>query len=273
VDVVQPAGVQPAGQPKKPGWWARKSKGKKFLWIGGGIVVLVIVIAVAASAGGGDGSTSTTVPVAAVTTQSSTATTAAATTTTTAGATTTTASPATTTTAATTTTSSTEATTTTAAVQTYSSGTYQVGTDLPAGLYKGMTDGEGGYWEITKDASGSLDSIIANANVSGQFYVDVKAAQFLTLNELIIADANAVKTETPVSTDISDGMYLVGTDIVAGRYKGTTNGDSGYWQVTKDASGTMDSIISNDNVSGQFYVDVKAGQYLTLNGLTISISK
>lgn len=39
-------------QPKKPGWWRRKSKFKKVLWIWLGAIVLLVVIIVAATSGG-----------------------------------------------------------------------------------------------------------------------------------------------------------------------------------------------------------------------------
>ena len=59
-------------------------------------------------------------------------------------------------------------------------GTYLVGTDLQAGRYK--TDGNTAsscYWERTKDASGELDSIIANDSFDGPGYVTVNAGEYV----------------------------------------------------------------------------------------------
>ena len=75
-------------------------------------------------------------------------------------------------------------------------------------------------------------------------------------------------TSALTSGAISDGTYLVGTDIPAGKYKGTTTADSGYWQISSDANGS--NIIANDNVTGPFYVQARAGQYLELRGVKIT---
>ena len=61
----------------------------------------------------------------------------------------------------------------------------------------------------------------------------------------------------------------MGTDLPAGRYRGTTNGSDGYWEVSTDANG-MD-LIANGMTKGQFYVSAKSGQYLQLQSVTITL--
>jgi hypothetical protein len=73
---------------------------------------------------------------------------------------------------------------------------------------------------------------------------------------------------SPTASAISDGTYLVGTDIPAGKYKGIVTGSTGYWQISSDANGS--NIIANDNVTGPFYVQARAGQYLELRGVKIT---
>ncbi len=97
--------------------------------------------------------------------------------------------------------------------------------------------------------------------------------QYLTLRGLTIAQADAVKPAKVASSDISDGVYLAGTDIAPGRYKGTVTGDFGYWQTSTDANGSLLHIVANANVEGQFYVDVVKGQYLKLVRVTVSLVK
>jgi hypothetical protein len=60
----------------------------------------------------------------------------------------------------------------------FGDGTYLVGTDIRAGLYKteGVGDGTGCYWERDKDLSGGLDSIIANDNISGPTTVQIASS-------------------------------------------------------------------------------------------------
>ena len=147
-----------------------------------------------------------------------------------------------------------------------SDGTYLVGTDIPAGRYKGTVTGSTGYWQISSDANGS--NIIANDNVTGPFYVQARAGQYLELVGVRITKVNSsTPTSALTSGAISNGTYLVGTDIPAGRYKGTVTGSTGYWQISSDANGS--NIIANNNVTGPFYVQVNKGQYLELTGVRI----
>ena len=80
--------------------------------------------------------------------------------------------------------------------------------------------------------------------------------------------------ETPTGTVITtgnpendgiyrEGMYAVGTDIEPGEYYIYCTDDIGcYFAVYKDSSGTLDSIIANENIDSFAFVTVKAGQYL-----------
>lgn len=62
-----------------------------------------------------------------------------------------------------------------------------------------------------------------------------------------------------------DGMYAVGDDIKAGRYK--TKGQAGcYYAVLRDTAGGINSIVTNGNIDGAGYVSVSNGQYLELSG-------
>ena len=63
------------------------------------------------------------------------------------------------------------------------------------------------------------------------------------------------------------GMYKVGTDIPAGEYILCPSATA-YYQAATDSTGTLESIVSNDNLSGTRYITVSEGQYLTLTGCT-----
>lgn len=146
-------------------------------------------------------------------------------------------------------------------------GTYLVGTDLPAGLYKGRAIGNPGYWQISNDANGA--NVLANADVTGSFYVQVKKGQYLQLSGVELAPAPPATT-APTTTTVSDGNYLVGADIPAGRYKGVTVGDWGSWQISSDANGSH--VVAGNNVSGAFSVEVKKGQFLDLTSVKITLA-
>ncbi|UFR04057.1 hypothetical protein KBP30_24070 [Streptomyces sp. Go40/10] len=140
-------------------------------------------------------------------------------------------------------------------------GEYQVGSDVKPGTYRttGNTD-DMCYWERAKDASGELDSMLANDNVSGTSYVTVKPTDKL-FKSSGCKDWEAVDPKakgTPGSSmDGDGGMYKVGTDIAPGTYRSTGNtDDSCYWERTKDADHGLDSIIANNNVSGTAVVTI-----------------
>ncbi len=69
-------------------------------------------------------------------------------------------------------------------------------------------------------------------------------------------------TATPVpKLSLDPGMYEVGSDIQPGLYAGMTGTgtfDSCYWERLSGASGEFDDIIENDNVTGQFYIEIQA---------------
>ena len=145
-------------------------------------------------------------------------------------------------------------------------GVYLVGTDIPAGLYRGTTVSDaGGFWQIASDASGS--SLIAIAGTTAQFYVQVEQGQYLKLGGVQIVNA-AAAAPAKLRSSVGDGVYLVGTDIPAGRYRGTMGfGDvGGSWQISRDANGTR-GVHSADR---PFYIHVKKGQYLDLFGLKVT---
>ena len=143
-------------------------------------------------------------------------------------------------------------------------GEFQVGSDIKPGTYRttGNTDGMC-YWERTKDASGEMDSILANDNVSGASYVTIKAGDKLfKSNGCADWEAVAAKAKgSPASSmDGDGGMFKVGTDIAPGTYKSAGNSDdSCYWERTKDAEHGLDSIIANNNVKGTAVVTIGAG--------------
>jgi hypothetical protein len=70
-------------------------------------------------------------------------------------------------------------------------------------------------------------------------------------------------------TSFGDGTWHVGTDIAAGTYTSAGPADTWpecYWARAKDATGDLDSILANDNVTGRAEVTVRAGEYFTSQG-------
>lgn len=70
---------------------------------------------------------------------------------------------------------------------TFGTGTYEVGVDIKAGTYTcTATERIDGYWQRSKDASGELESIIANDNIDtgAKAIVKVNAKEFFKVNRL-----------------------------------------------------------------------------------------
>ncbi|MER6674919.1 hypothetical protein [Streptomyces sp. NPDC000983] len=142
-------------------------------------------------------------------------------------------------------------------------GDFEVGSDVKPGTYRttGNTDGMC-YWERAKDSSGELDSLLANDNVTGTGYVTVKATDKLfsssDCNDWEAVDEKA--KGTPASKMSGDaGMLRVGVDIAPGTYKSNGNADDAcYWERSKNADHSIDSIIANNNVTGTAVVTISA---------------
>ncbi|MER6343404.1 hypothetical protein ACWC10_02975 [Streptomyces sp. NPDC001595] len=142
-------------------------------------------------------------------------------------------------------------------------GDFQVGSDIKPGTYRttGNTD-DMCYWERAKDASGEMDSLLANDNVSGTSYVTIKDTDKI-FKSSGCNDWEAVDTKAKGSPADkmagSGGMFRVGVDIAPGTYKSTGNTDDMcYWERAKDADHSIDSIIANNNVSGSAVVTISA---------------
>ncbi|WP_435220427.1 hypothetical protein [Streptomyces sp. Tue6028] len=142
-------------------------------------------------------------------------------------------------------------------------GDFQVGSDIKPGTYRTTGNDDGMcYWERAKDASGEMDSLIANDNVTGTSYVTIKAGDKLfktsSCNDWEAVDAKpSGSPATQVKGD--GGMFRVGADIAPGTYKSTGNEDDGcYWERDKDATHSMNSIVANNNVTGTAVVTISA---------------
>jgi hypothetical protein len=142
-------------------------------------------------------------------------------------------------------------------------GEFQIGTDVKPGTYRTTGNSDGMcYWERAKDAKGEMDSILANDNVSGTSYVTIKATDKI-FKSSGCKDWEAVDTKakgSPAAGMAGDGgMFRVGADIAPGTYKSAGNtDDSCYWERTKDATHSTDSIVANNNVTGTAVVTIGA---------------
>lgn len=157
-------------------------------------------------------------------------------------------------------------------VKTYPEGMYKVGTDIEEGLYLAIADGFG-YYEVATDSTGELDSIITNDNFEANRYIKIEDGEYIKVTRASLVRAKEVDLDMSNSENLKNGMYKVGKDIEAGEYKVKSLGDFGYVEVSKNARGEIDSIVTNDNFEGEMYITVKDNQYLKLSNAELILNK
>lgn len=150
----------------------------------------------------------------------------------------------------------------------YGEGMYKVGADLPAGEYVLLPASEfSAYYEVNT-SSGESGDIIDNDNFDGRRYLTVADGQYLTIQRCMMVPLDKAPAVDISSGIVPEGMYRVGVDIPAGEYKlHNTSEYEGYYEVRSSsiAEEGFDSILTNDNFSGDVYVTVEDGQYLVVN--------
>ena len=146
-------------------------------------------------------------------------------------------------------------------------GTYQVGSDIQPGIYAGKTGTDlldSCYWERLRGVSGEFSDIIANDNVSGQFYIEILSSDKYFKIDCDITPLNAWTMPDAPLSKIEPGTYLVGRDIVPGTYRGEAGTDvleSCYWERLSGLSGDFENIIANDNATGPYFIAVQDSDY------------
>ncbi|MDU2155768.1 hypothetical protein [Clostridium sp.] len=152
------------------------------------------------------------------------------------------------------------------------SGTYKVGTDIPAGEYIVISKSLG-YIESASDSTGALESIVFNDNLSkgSNSYVTLNDGEYFKMTGAEAYPVASAPSVIPEDGLYKDGMYKVGIDIPAGEYKIMLDNASGlgYYEVATDSSHQLTSIVTNENVQADTYLTIQEGQYLKLSGVKI----
>lgn len=129
-------------------------------------------------------------------------------------------------------------------------------------------------WIATAASGGGTPSAAGGPAVPAPTVTLTVAPEFPVLSAAPISTkppATKAPVKPAVATSIGDGTWQVGTDMQVGTYVGTVPADSTgcYWERDKNADGSFDSIIANDNVNpgGRVILSVtKATKFVTLNG-------
>ena len=155
----------------------------------------------------------------------------------------------------------------------YTNGHFEVGKDIPAGVY--VVVGRDGTLTVRSTADLNADNIIFGGFFTlwalPRFYLELEDGEFVDVSgKKIYPVANAPKIET--DGKISSGQYKAGVDIPAGEYKITPlQSGSVYFFVTKtpqaiesNITAMPGDIVNVGRLSGTAQAVVLDGQYLTL---------
>jgi hypothetical protein len=114
--------------------------------------------------------------------------------------------------------------------------------------------------------------ILSSRTTLSQTYITVSDGQYLQFEGTATPadDAPAYEAEDGY---YPEGKYLVGKDIPAGEYNisvvENSDLDYGYVEISSDASGSVDAIISSENIETNIYRTVEDGQFLKMVGAEI----
>jgi len=163
----------------------------------------------------------------------------------------------------------------------YSDGTYLVGSDIQPGLYRVELSSSFmpmGYIERLKGLSGDFEDIISNEMLLGDGYFEIpegdKAVSLQGI-EIYRIDLDTYRPEP--GSEFSDGIYLVGYDILPGTYRVKLEDSGlgmGYTARLRAVRYDFDDIIANDVVTGDGYLEIKRADFaVKLQGVTLSPAK
>ena len=144
---------------------------------------------------------------------------------------------------------------------------YEVGRDIEPGVYAGLVGTDvfdSCYWARLSDASGDFESIRANGNAVGQFYVEVQPDDRFFRVACEVTPLQDWPVPAELLSEIGPGIWLVGRDIQPGIYEGMAGTDvldTCYWARLSDVSGGFSGLLANDNAAGRFLVEVQASDY------------
>lgn len=154
---------------------------------------------------------------------------------------------------------------TSAVLTTLNTGTFKVGTDIPAGRYVITGDGSGNLVITSEDGLPYVNEILGGEEI-GVDHVTTDIREGDTIEISLMNNAIFTPAETTIQTDtLTTGNWIVGIDIPSGRYDISSTGGSGNLFVY-DENGWPEV---NEILGGELGVD-KVTVFLE-NSFTVSI--
>jgi hypothetical protein len=139
----------------------------------------------------------------------------------------------------------------------FSDGTHLVGNQIAPGRYI-ATGTAGCYWERLRGFSGSLSDIIANDfNAEGRVIVDIAGSDAAFSSSSCGTWSPWGPLPSPVAS-FGSGKFVVGQEIVAGRYQSNAVASNCYWERLRGFGGSFNEIITNHFGTSPAIVDISS---------------
>jgi len=110
-----------------------------------------------------------------------------------------------------------------------------------------------------KAFDGNTTSIIANDIATGPVVVTILPSDKGFSSDGCGTWTADLSRASKSKTEITDGTWIVGTDITPGTYKASASDSTCYWSRLKDFEGSLDDIIANGLPGGSAVVTIEAG--------------
>lgn len=148
----------------------------------------------------------------------------------------------------------------------YYSGTYKIGTDIPAGEYLLTANNDDAFYFTSNDAAG--DDWVGLGSPNPTLYATLRTGDYVTLESTkAYPVATAPKVAVKADGSFLPGQYKVGRDIPAGTYvinfPATTN--YGYMFIESNSFNENDATVGYDFYRGRIYVTLMTGQYFSFD--------
>jgi hypothetical protein len=143
-----------------------------------------------------------------------------------------------------------------APARTFSDGTWEVGTEVRPGTYRAIAE-PGCSWSRLGEPEMGLEQVIGSGHGSGPQLVTVGKRDVAFRSSGCGRWTSDLSRITPDRTIISDGTYLVGEDVAAGRYRSSGTGAC-TWARLKGFGGSADDVTASAGGLGPQEVTLRA---------------
>jgi hypothetical protein len=130
-----------------------------------------------------------------------------------------------------------------AVARTFSDGTWQVGSEVKPGTYRATVEGTCSWTRLGEPEAG-LEQVLGSGIGSGPRLVTLGKRDVAIRSSGCGRWTSDLARVTEDRTVFGDGMFLVGEDVAAGRYRSTGDG-SCTWSRLSGFGGSVDEVIAS----------------------------